>query len=166
MNYKLGFLIERLAILGILPGTKIKNYCTFAYRFQTRMYPNRFRKTKAKRGEKSLLERVFLYLFLVTFSVSFIGKQLSTDSGNRHFFGVKQLVSKGEASQQLVSESLCEGEECLDDDTVDDENDLTDAILHASLSAFLFQDVCRFDWALVSHKAHSKKFIELRVLRI
>jgi hypothetical protein len=123
-------------------------------------------KFNAKQRSKTFWDKAFLYLFLVAFSFSFLAKQISAESSSHNFLSFKQVVSKGDNSQQILSESLYEGEECLDDDNLDHENDFSDAILHSAFAVCFSQIYVWADWNLNFQIPCEKRFIELRVLRI
>jgi hypothetical protein len=130
------------------------------------MYKLLSQKFHAKQRSKTFWDKALLYLFLLTFSASFLGKALASEGSFKSYFGDKQVVSKGDNATPFISETLCEGEECLDDDTLDEENDFSDAIIQAAFSACFSQLFVWSDWNLHSQKTSSKRFIELRVLRI
>jgi hypothetical protein len=130
------------------------------------MYKLLSQKFHANQRSKTFWDKALLYLFLLTFSASFLGKVLTSEGSFKSYFGDKQVISKSENSTPFISETLCEGEECLDDDTLDEENDFSDAIFHAAFSACFSQLFVWSDWNLHSQKTSSKRFIELRVLRI
>lgn len=130
------------------------------------MYQLLSQKFHAKKRSKTFWDKALLYLFLFTFSASFLGRVLANEGSFNSYFGDKQVISKSENAPPFISETLCEGEACLDDDTLDEENDFSDAIFHAAFSACFSQLFVWSDWNLHSQKTRSKRFIELRVLRI
>jgi hypothetical protein len=103
------------------------------------MYKILSQKFHANQRSKTFWDKALLYLFLLIFSVSFLGKVLANGTSLKSYFVVKHVLSKSENTTPFISETLFEDEECLDDDLLDEENDFSDAIIHAAFSACFSQ---------------------------
>jgi len=91
---------------------------------------------------------------------------LVNDSGIKSFLGNKQIVIPQSPSQQILADTIWEGEEYPDDDNVDEEGDLSDLFIRDSLNSFWVVLTKYSVEYIQSAKGSSKRFIQLRVLRI